>query len=49
MGTDLFEAESSVPILQNVPLAPMTTLCIGGPARYYAEAETTTAISEGVR
>jgi UDP-N-acetylmuramate dehydrogenase len=34
---------------ENVPLAPMTTLGIGGPARYYAELETTGAISEGVR
>ena len=38
MGTDLFEAESSVPILQNVPLAPMTTLGIGGAARWFARA-----------
>lgn len=29
----------SPPVLENVPLAPRTTLGVGGPARYFAEAE----------
>lgn len=33
---------------ENVPLAPMTTLGIGGPARYYAEASTVDVVSAGV-
>lgn len=33
---------------ENVPLAPMTTLGIGGPARYFAEAATTGALLAGV-
>jgi UDP-N-acetylmuramate dehydrogenase len=34
--------------LQNVPLAPYTTLHIGGPARYFAEAKTEEDIVEAV-
>ena len=33
---------------ENVPLAPMTTLGIGGPARYFAEASSTEALVAGV-
>lgn len=33
---------------ENVALAPMTTLGIGGPARYYAEAHTTRVLVAGV-
>jgi UDP-N-acetylmuramate dehydrogenase len=33
---------------EDVPLAPMTTLGIGGPARYYAEASTVDVVSTGV-
>lgn len=33
---------------ENVPLAPMTTLDIGGPARYFAELTTTAALIAGV-
>ena len=36
-------------LTENVPLAPMTTLGIGGPARYYAEVVTPSAVSEGVQ
>jgi len=45
----LLQQQFEESLRENVPLAPMTTLGIGGPACYYAEAETTTAISEGVR
>jgi UDP-N-acetylmuramate dehydrogenase len=34
---------------ENVPLGPMTTLGIGGPARYFADVETRDALIEGVR
>ena len=33
---------------ENVPLAPMTTLGIGGPARYFADVTTTDALIAGV-
>ncbi len=33
-------------ILENVPLAPLTTLQIGGPARYFAEANTRDEVKE---
>ena len=33
---------------ENVPLAPMTTLGIGGPARYFADVTTTEALIAGV-
>lgn len=35
-------------ILQNVPLAPLTTLKVGGPARYFTEARTATDVSDAV-
>src|SRR5512146_2108444 len=35
-------------IRQNVPLAPRTTLQVGGPARYFAEAATAEEVREGV-
>jgi len=38
MGSDLPRAESRGPILQNVPLAPLTTLGIGGAARWFGRA-----------
>ena len=34
---------------ENVPLAAMTTLGIGGPARYFAEAENVDLLVEGVK
>jgi UDP-N-acetylmuramate dehydrogenase len=34
---------------ENVPLAPLTTLGIGGPARYFAEAENVDLLVEGVQ
>ncbi len=34
---------------ENVPLAPLTTFRIGGPARYFVEAHNPTEISEAVR
>jgi UDP-N-acetylmuramate dehydrogenase len=33
---------------ENVPLAPMTTLGIGGPARYFADVATTEALEAGI-
>ena len=35
-------------IQENVPLAPLTTLKVGGPARYFAEAKTIAAVGEAV-
>jgi UDP-N-acetylmuramate dehydrogenase len=35
-------------IQENVPLAPMTTLKIGGPARYFVQAQTITEVSAAV-
>lgn len=35
-------------LTENVPLAPMTTLGIGGPARYFAEITTTAGLIAGV-
>jgi UDP-N-acetylmuramate dehydrogenase len=35
-------------ILENVPLAPLTTLQVGGPARYFAEATSFSEIHEAV-
>ena len=36
-------------ILENVPLAPLTTFKVGGPARYFAEPKTAAEVSEGIR
>jgi UDP-N-acetylmuramate dehydrogenase len=36
-------------ILQNVPLAPLTTFKVGGPARYYVEARTIAEVGEAVK
>ncbi len=35
-------------IRENVPLAPFTTMQVGGPSRYFAEARTTAEVVEGV-
>jgi UDP-N-acetylmuramate dehydrogenase len=35
-------------IQENVPLAPLTTFKVGGPARYFAEARSTAEVSEAV-
>jgi UDP-N-acetylmuramate dehydrogenase len=35
-------------ILENVELAPFTTLKVGGPARYFAEAQTVAEIRQGI-
>src|ERR1700693_5309206 len=35
-------------ISENVPLAPLTTLKVGGPARYFIEAQTLAEVSEAV-
>jgi UDP-N-acetylmuramate dehydrogenase len=35
-------------ILENVPLAPLTTLQVGGPARYFIEATTSAGVREAV-
>jgi UDP-N-acetylmuramate dehydrogenase len=37
---------TSIEIFENVPLAPMTTLKVGGPARFFARAETEAHIAE---
>ncbi|MEZ4308010.1 MAG: UDP-N-acetylmuramate dehydrogenase [Polyangiaceae bacterium] len=37
-------SETDIAILENVPLAPRTTLSVGGPARFYAEAHTAAAV-----
>lgn len=39
----------SMMIREQVPLAPLTTLGVGGPARYYAEARTEADICEAIR
>jgi UDP-N-acetylmuramate dehydrogenase len=36
-------------ILENVPLAPLTTFKVGGAARYFAEPQTTTGVVEGIQ
>jgi len=36
-------------LLENVPLRTMTTLGVGGPARYFAECLTGEALSAGVK
>jgi UDP-N-acetylmuramate dehydrogenase len=36
-------------IQENVPLAPLTTMRVGGPARYFVEATTTTEVREAAR
>jgi UDP-N-acetylmuramate dehydrogenase len=36
-------------IQENVPLAPLTTLKVGGPARYFAEPKTSSEIIEGIQ
>ena len=36
-------------IQENIPLAPLTTFHIGGPARYFVEAQTETEVKEAVR
>ncbi len=36
-------------VLENVPLAPLTTLKVGGPARYFAEPKTTNEVVEAVQ
>jgi len=44
------KAESeSVQLLENTPLAPLTTLQIGGPARFFVEARSRVEIEEAVR
>ncbi len=35
-------------ILENVPLAPLTTLKVGGPARYFTEPKSVTEVAEAV-
>jgi UDP-N-acetylmuramate dehydrogenase len=40
---------SELAISENVPLAPMTTLGIGGPARYFAEVTKAEDLSAGIR
>ena len=35
-------------LLENIPLAPLTTIKIGGPAKYFADARTTSEVQEAV-
>jgi UDP-N-acetylmuramate dehydrogenase len=35
-------------VLENIPLAPLTTIKIGGPAKYFVEASTPTEVQEAV-
>jgi len=37
-----------MPIVENVPLAPLTTLKVGGPARYFSEATNLSQVHEAV-
>jgi UDP-N-acetylmuramate dehydrogenase len=43
------EAEFQQSLRRNVPLAPMTTLGIGGPARYLADAASTDVLTAGIQ
>jgi UDP-N-acetylmuramate dehydrogenase len=36
-------------VLENVPLAPLTTLKVGGPARYFVEPKTTNEVVEAIQ
>ncbi len=36
-------------VLENVPLTPLTTLKVGGPARYFAEPKTTSEVVEAIQ
>ena len=36
-------------VLENVPLAPLTTFKVGGPARYFAEPKTAAEVVEGIQ
>jgi UDP-N-acetylmuramate dehydrogenase len=38
-----------VPLQQDIPLAPLTTIRVGGPARYFVEAEEVGQVQEAVR
>jgi UDP-N-acetylmuramate dehydrogenase len=40
--------DADIPILENVPLAPRTTLGVGGPARFYAEARSPEAVRDAL-
>ncbi|MGD0267663.1 MAG: UDP-N-acetylmuramate dehydrogenase [Candidatus Sulfotelmatobacter sp.] len=35
-------------VLENIPLAPLTTIKIGGPAKYFVEAKTTSEVQEAI-
>ncbi|HKD91433.1 MAG TPA: UDP-N-acetylmuramate dehydrogenase [Terriglobales bacterium] len=48
--TDRFSDTLKTVLLQeNIPLAPLTTLGVGGPARYFAEARTAAEVRSAVR
>lgn len=44
----VYIGRNSMQIRENVPLAPRTTLQVGGPARYFAEAASPAEVREGV-
>ena len=43
------DTSTGIHIHESVPLAGKTTLCVGGPARFYMVAHTVEAVSEGLR
>ncbi len=44
----VYSGRTAMQIRENVPLAPMTTLQVGGPARYFAETTSAADVREGV-
>jgi UDP-N-acetylmuramate dehydrogenase len=47
--TELSDNLDSVRFQENIPMAPLTTLGVGGPARYFSEARTAAEVREAVR
>ncbi len=48
LGGGVYSGHNSMQICENVPLAPMTTLQVGGPARYFTEASRAADVIEAV-
>src|ERR1035438_85340 len=46
--TTIYSGSTVMIICEQVPLAPLTTLGVGGPARYFAEARTDSDVREAV-
>src|SRR4051812_2951626 len=47
-NSTIFGILAAVNIVENVPLAPLTTFRVGGPARWFAEARTPQQVLEAV-